>query len=389
MPADSQPHIDKPVEASRQQATPEPGIAGSDLQDPANPPAEPSRETGLTHHESRAPPDNESAGSLDAMAGHSVDLSVDSDRTDVDSSLGDLDTSSTTRSASSSIYEFVEQFGRTYHKYKEGKYYLPNDEQEQNRLDLQHTISRKLLNGKLGLAPAENAHRVLDLGTGTGIWAIDFAEENPGASVLGIDLSPIQPDHLPPNCQFEIDDAEDAWVWSQKFDYVHAKNFIPFIGDIPKLMRNIHDNLNPGGYVEMLEAPMLFRAVDNTLEGTPLLKWNNWMLEGVRRMGRNPLAALQLNKLMAEAGFVNITEKRLAVPINAWAKGAEHKVLGAMEMINLLEVAQGITMTVFTKALGWSEEEVEMLLTDVRNNLKDRSIHAYLPVVCIWAQRSE
>jgi len=108
--------------------------------------------------------------------------------------------------------------------------------------------------------------------------------------------------------------------------------------------------------------------------------WPNHYVVGVRRMGRNPLAALQLNKLMAEAGFVNITEKRLAVPINAWAKGAEHKVLGAMEMINLLEVAQGITMTVFTKALGWSEEEVEMLLTDVRNNLKDRSIHAYLPV---------
>jgi len=26
---------------------------------------------------------------------------------------------------------------------------------------------------------------------------------------------------------------------------------------------------------------MLFRAVDDTLEGTPLLKWNNWMLEGM------------------------------------------------------------------------------------------------------------
>lgn len=34
----------------------------------------------------------------------------------------------------------------------------------------------------------ENIHRVLDLGTGTGMWAIDFAYENPQAEVLGIDL---------------------------------------------------------------------------------------------------------------------------------------------------------------------------------------------------------
>jgi ribosomal protein L11 methylase PrmA len=31
-----------------------------------------------------------------------------------------------------------------------------------------------LLEGKLGLAPIENPQEVLDLGTGTGIWAIDF-----------------------------------------------------------------------------------------------------------------------------------------------------------------------------------------------------------------------
>lgn len=34
-----------------------------------------------------------------------------------------------------------------------------------------------MLGGELGLAPIpENPARVLDLGTGTGIWAMDFAE---------------------------------------------------------------------------------------------------------------------------------------------------------------------------------------------------------------------
>lgn len=55
-----------------------------------------------------------------------------------------------------------------------------------------------MLDNKLGLAPPNDpnskAKRVLDVGTGTGIWAIDYADEHPEAKVVGVDLSPIQPD---------------------------------------------------------------------------------------------------------------------------------------------------------------------------------------------------
>lgn len=45
-----------------------------------------------------------------------------------------------------------------------------------------------IMNGKLVKAPIENPRRVLDLGTGTGIWATDFASEHPEAEVIGLDL---------------------------------------------------------------------------------------------------------------------------------------------------------------------------------------------------------
>jgi ubiquinone/menaquinone biosynthesis C-methylase UbiE len=56
---------------------------------------------------------------------------------------------------------------------------LPNDEQENDRLDMHHALMLHLLDGKLYLAPISKIpQRVLDLGTGTGIWAIDFGNSS-------------------------------------------------------------------------------------------------------------------------------------------------------------------------------------------------------------------
>ena len=87
--------------------------------------------------------------------------------------------------------------------------------------------------GKLHLAPlSKNIERVLDVGTGTGIWAIDFADEFPNTTVLGTDLSPIQPALVPPNCRFEVDDCTDEWVYPENyFDYVHIRTLFGCIED--------------------------------------------------------------------------------------------------------------------------------------------------------------
>ncbi len=86
------------------------------------------------------------------------------------------------------------QNGRRYHAFREGAYLVPNDDDEQDRMDLGHHLYRLLLRGDLHLAPiGDSPQRVLDLGTGTGIWAMEFADQFQSAEVLGTDLSPIQP----------------------------------------------------------------------------------------------------------------------------------------------------------------------------------------------------
>ena len=71
---------------------------------------------------------------------------------------------------------------------------MPTDETEKDRLDLHHEIFLHLLNGKLHLAPiGPSPHRILDIGTGTGIWAMDMADLYSTASVLGTDLRFVDP----------------------------------------------------------------------------------------------------------------------------------------------------------------------------------------------------
>jgi hypothetical protein len=53
--------------------------------------------------------------------------------------------------------------------------------------DLQHNLFLLTFGGKLGLAPPaakdSTVRNALDLGTGTGIWAMDFGDEHPNAKV--------------------------------------------------------------------------------------------------------------------------------------------------------------------------------------------------------------
>ena len=123
-----------------------------------------------------------------------------------------------------SIFSPIGENGRLYHCFQDGNYVLPNDNQEQELLDLQKHLLNLTLEGNLFLAPLnpKTLHNILDIGTGTGIWAIELADQFPEAKITGINLSAVQPQFVPPNASFEICDAEEEWMFNTKFDYMHS-----------------------------------------------------------------------------------------------------------------------------------------------------------------------
>jgi methylase of polypeptide subunit release factors len=67
-------------------------------------------------------------------------------------------------------------------------YYYPNDPSETERLDFQYELLKYTFSNRNYFAPLVNPKRILDIGTGTGQWAIEMADEFPEAEVQATDL---------------------------------------------------------------------------------------------------------------------------------------------------------------------------------------------------------
>ncbi|KAF6832780.1 methyltransferase domain-containing protein [Colletotrichum musicola] len=265
------------------------------------------------------------------------------------------------------------------------EYVIPNDEIESDRLDLQHNLFLLTFDGRLGSAPPNDpgarVGRVLDVGTGTGIWATDFGDEHPEAEVLGFDLSATFPEFMPPNVKFEIDDLEEPWTYSRPFDYIHSRMMNGCIMNWDAYARKCFDHLNPGGYAEFTEATIIPQSDDGTLPpDSMIVKTATLVVEAGKAVGRKVVEMPQVRDALLRAGFVDVRVSQYKWPINNWPRDHKYKEIGMWAHENVVSGWEGLCMATLTRIYGWSREEVMVAVALCRRELVDRSIHAYFPL---------
>ncbi|KAH6645825.1 methyltransferase domain-containing protein [Truncatella angustata] len=329
------------------------------------------------------------AGSIAGQNEIISQLEVDSNRSDNDSSLGSEITSTST-SLRSEDYEFRFDHGRRYQSAND-KYHLPNDIQEMDRLELQHLIWLELCGGRYNLAPLDTMNtmtHVLDVGCGTGNWAIEFANLHPSVQVVGTDLSPIQPDYVPMNCTFYIDDASHDWSFHQRFDYVHVRALTMGIANWDKFVDQAYRFLQPGGYLELQEFHIPLESPDGSIrEGSALWRWGEKINRVCGKLGIDSMGSLKHSERLRNRGFVNVEEKHLRCPLGPWAKGQRQKKLGWMGRKDLYEGIDGISKKLLVMMGEGTEEEVDKFLEECKADLMDPAIHPCMPLDVIWGQR--
>ncbi|KAK7403800.1 hypothetical protein QQX98_010442 [Neonectria punicea] len=239
-------------------------------------------------------------------------LALFGDLEDDNDSSADVDSlRDSTASITSSILEYRNINGRKY--------------QSSNTTEYCHQFTLMLMEDELFQAPlSDSPQKILDVGTGTGIWAIDIADEYPSAEVLGFDISAVQPSWVPPNCSFQIDDAQLDWTFKpNEYDLIHMRYLYGGIDNWDKLYLQAFTHVRPGGWVENTEIDLETRSENPKVADDPshiFKKWCNLFWEAGDKIGRTFKIARegQMEQKMREAGFVDVQHRQWKVPIGGW-----------------------------------------------------------------------
>lgn len=128
----------------------------------------------------------------------------------------------------------------------------PNDKRHIHAMEIMYHAVLVQMGGKLYFSPLEKPKvlKILDIATGLGLWAVDFADEIPNAEV-GTDVTPIQPSWVPPNVKFQLEDCNQEWTWPDNtFDFVNLRYLVGVVDDWYALFHNAYRVTKPGAYVE-------------------------------------------------------------------------------------------------------------------------------------------
>jgi SAM-dependent methyltransferase len=213
-----------------------------------------------------------------------------------------------------------------------------------------------------------------------------MADEFPDSSIIATDISAVQPAWSPPNCTFQIDDAQLDWTFSSNsFDFVHIRYLYGGIDDWQKLYRQAFRVTKPGGWFENIEIDLETRSENPVVsqdDNHVFRKWRDLFFEAGDKIGRTFKIARdgKMEKYAAEAGFVDIMHHQWKVPIGGWAADKRLKQIGLYNGAFIDQSIDGFAVFPIGEILGWTFEEVNALVGQMRAAFKDPKTLPYYNV---------
>jgi ubiquinone/menaquinone biosynthesis C-methylase UbiE len=197
-------------------------------------------------------------------------------------------------------------------------YLLPKDAQEDERLRFQHYALHHAFSNHY-LAPiSPDTRTILDVGSGTGIWAIDMAQQFPHAHIIGVDITLTSLPHTLPNtCLFaQADILQGLPFPACQFDFTHQRLLV---GAIPashwsQVVRELVRVTRPQGWIELLEVGT---TVQNAGAATERLL--SWVRETSQARGIDMAMVTQLGDFLKHAGCQAVEAQDIPVPLGSWA----------------------------------------------------------------------
>ncbi len=119
----------------------------------------------------------------------------------------------------------------------------------------------------------------------------------------------------------------------------------------------------------------------------PLLAYYRAITEGLLNLGVYLNASMEEATHLASYGFINIKHEILKIPIGQWPKNKTLKTVGLYARTGINDGLEAMAIGPLCRGMGWSKEQVDAMLVDVKKYLMDERVHSYLPFHIIYAQK--
>ncbi|KAF9544826.1 hypothetical protein EC957_011647 [Mortierella hygrophila] len=266
--------------------------------------------------------------------------------------------------------------GREYYPDKTLPYLLPCDEQESERLLLQHYVIRYAFGSNM-IPPIDTtvAGKVLDCGCGPGTWVMEMATEYEDLEFYGFDVSPMYPTAIhPKNAHFSMGNLLDPEIpfASDSYLLVHQRNMLLGLTQDawPGVVQDLFRCVLPGGqgWLQLSEVDPIWSRPGPISRS--VLKMLN---ETAQNRNVDVLLPSRLDQVLKDVGCENVKMMMVEIPIGPWGGKigmlwrdvlkAEMEALKPVVLQAALEnaVASGMDVAVCGAEMTTGEEWEEMM----------------------------